>query len=34
VVIEPESGLDPEATAFRDTFLAEYGEAMKKLAER
>jgi hypothetical protein len=34
VEIEPEAGPDPDALAFMDAFLAEYGEAMAKLSKR
>lgn len=32
--IEPEITPDPDALAFMEAFLAEYGEAMAKLAKR
>ncbi len=34
VEIEAETGPDSEAMEFMDSFLAEYGEAMAKLADR
>lgn len=34
VEIEPEAAPDSDAMAFMDSFLAEYGEAMEKLAKR
>jgi hypothetical protein len=34
VEIEPEVTPDPDALAFMDAFLSEYGEAMEKLARR
>lgn len=34
VEIRAESAPDPDAQAFMDDFLAEYGEAMAKLAKR
>jgi antitoxin component of MazEF toxin-antitoxin module len=34
VEIEPEAAPDPDALAFMDAFLAEYGEAMAKLSKR
>lgn len=34
VEIEPTGGPDPDAMQFMDSFLAEYGEAMEKLAKR
>ena len=34
VDIEPEGGPDADAMEFLDSFLAEYGEAMAKLADR
>lgn len=34
VEIEPEAAPDSDAMAFMDSFLAEYGEAMAKLAQR
>ncbi len=34
VEVEPEMLPDPDAQAFMDAFLAEYGEAMSKLADR
>lgn len=33
VEIEPEAAPDPDAMAFMDAFLAEYGEAMAKLSK-
>lgn len=34
VEIEPEAAPDKDAMEFMDSFLAEYGEAMEKLAKR
>ena len=34
VEIDPEAAPDPDAMAFMDAFLSEYGEAMEKLARR
>lgn len=34
VEIVPDEGVDPDALEFMEAFLAEYGEAMAKLAQR